>query len=264
MLGRIGVSGLKPGPISEAKPRSYLRGQTPDLSQRPKPGVVRVEVRSELRGKTKLSGRCRLSGMSLELFAIDPPLRLRPETPMSDEEFMRFCAANEPNQFELDGNGEIIVMSPTGSAGGGAELDVGVELGIWARADGRGKVFGPSAGFKLPDGSVRAPDASLVSWAKWNALTAEQQKGFAPICPEFVIEIRSETDRLATVQAKMQMWVANGAEVAWLLDPIERSVTVYRPGEEAERLNYPTSVQGTGPVAGFELVLARVWSEERG
>ena len=178
---------------------------------------------------------------------------------MSDEEFMRFCAANEPNRFEMDANGEILMMSPSGSAGGGAELDVCVELGIWAREDGRGKAFGPNAGFRLHDGSVRAADAAWVSWAKWNALTGEQQRKFAPICPEFVIEVRSETDKLVGAEEKMRLWVANGAEVGWLIDPSLRGVTIFRAGEEPERLTDPTSVQGTGPVAGFELVLARVW-----
>ena len=86
------------------------------------------------------------------------------------------------------------------------------------------------------------------------------QKRFAPICPEFVIEVRSETDRLADLQAKMEMWTANGAEVAWLIDPLEKAVVIYRPGEQPEVLAQPTSVQGTGPIAGFELVLARIWA----
>ena len=197
--------------------------------------------------------------MSLALAEIDPPVRLRPETPMSDVEFMRFCAANEPMRFERDANGEILVMSPSGSEGGGVESDVIVELGLWARVDGRGKVFGSNAGFRLPDGSVRAADAHWVSLRRWNALSDEQRKGFAPLCPEFVIEVRSESDRLAVVQAKMEMWVANGAEVAWLIDPLEKAVTIYRPGESPDHLVDPTSVQGTGPVAGFELVMSRIW-----
>jgi Uma2 family endonuclease len=198
--------------------------------------------------------------MSIELFAIDLPLRVRPERPMSDSEFMQFCAANEPNRFELDANGEILVMSPTGSAGGGAETEATIELGIWARTDGRGKVFGPNAGFKLPDGSVRAADAAWVSWTKWNALTGEQQRGFAPICPEFVIEVRSESDRLPALHQKKGLWVANGAEIAWLIDPFERLVSVYRAGDGPEHLTDPSSIQGTGPIAGFELVLSRIWS----
>jgi Uma2 family endonuclease len=98
-----------------------------------------------------------------------------------------------------------------------------------------------------------------MSSRRWDALDAEELKRYARACPEFVIEARSETDGLAPLEAKMQMWIANGAEVAWLIDPIEKTVTIYRPGDEAEHLAHPTSVQGTGPVAGFELVMARIW-----
>jgi Uma2 family endonuclease len=198
--------------------------------------------------------------MGLSLTEIELPLRIRQERPMTDDEFLRFCAANEPTRFERDANGEIIVMSPTGSEGSGQETDVAIELGIWARVDARGRVFGSNAGFRLPDSSVRAADAAWVSWERWNALTRAEQKKYAPICPEFVIEIRSETDRLPPLQLKMEQWTANGAEVAWLIDPIEKAVTIYRPNEAPEHLTQPTSVQGTGPIAGLELVMARIWA----
>jgi Uma2 family endonuclease len=191
--------------------------------------------------------------------AVDLPVRIRPERPMTDEELMRFCAKNEPLRVERDANGELIVMSPSGSEGGGIETDIAVELAIWARQDGRGKVFGSNAGFTLPDGSVRAADAHWVSWQRWNALTREEQKRFAPLCPEFVIEVRSESDRLTELQAKMQMWIANGAEVAWLVDPERKAVEVYRPGREAEVIEGGSVVEGDGPVAGFVLELGRVW-----
>jgi Uma2 family endonuclease len=197
--------------------------------------------------------------MSLLLTEIELPIRLRTDSPMSDEEFMRFCSANEPNRFEREANGEIIVMSPTGTDGGFAESEVNLELGIWARADGRGRVLGPSTGIKLPDTAVRAADAAWVSFARLNILTNKERKGFARLCPEFVIELRSDTDRLPPLQAKMKQWIENGAELAWLIDPIEKAVTIYRAGEEPDRLYDPSSVQGTGPVAGFELVMARVW-----
>ena len=190
---------------------------------------------------------------------VELPVRIRPEHPMTDEELMRFCAANDPLRVERDANGELIVMSPSGSEGGGIETDVATELNIWARQDGRGKVFGSNAGFRLPDGSVRAADAHWVSWERWNALTEADRKSFAPICPEFVIEVRSESDRLAELQAKMRMWIANGAEVAWLIDPSRKTVEVYRPGREAEVLEGGSAVEGDGPVEGFVLELGRVW-----
>lgn len=178
---------------------------------------------------------------------------------MTDEELLAFCAAHEPARVERQANGELILMSPTFSEGGGIEGEVGGELYVWARADRRGKYFGSSAGFTLPDTSVRAADAAWVSWTQWNALTAEQRNSFAPICPEFVIEVRSASDRLATLREKMEMWTANGAELAWLIDPERRVVEVYRPGEGAEVFEDPSSVRGSGPVAGFELVMGRVW-----
>jgi Uma2 family endonuclease len=197
--------------------------------------------------------------MGLALNEIALPVRLRTDVPMSDEEFLRFCAANEPNRFERDANGEIIVMSPTGFEGSGIESDVFFELAGWARSDGRGKAFGPTAGFKLLDTSVRAADAAWVSWQRVNSVGPAEAKGFPSICPEFVIEVRSHSDRLPELRAKMKQWIANGAEVAWLIDPIDKAVTVYRSGAAPEEHVNPSSVQGIGPIAGFELVLARVW-----
>jgi Uma2 family endonuclease len=197
--------------------------------------------------------------MSVTLSEIELPIRVTTEIPMSDEEFMRFCAANEPHRFERDANGEILVMSPTGILGSGAGSDVNFELASWARADRGGREFGPTAGFKLADNSVRAADAAWVSWQRLNSLSQAELAGFGPICPEFVIEVRSKTDRLPVLQAKMEQWIANGAELGWLIDPVEKAVTIYRPGQEPDRLYDPSSVQGTGPVVGFELVIARVW-----
>ena len=197
--------------------------------------------------------------MNVTLPELDQPVRLRFARPMTAEELMRFCAENDPLRVEQDANGELIVVSPSGSEGGGFETDITVELPNWARADGRGKVFGSNAGFTLPDGSVRAADAHWVSWQRWNALSHDEQKSFAPLCPEFVIEVRSESDRLMELQAKMQMWIANGAEVAWLVDPSLKTVEVYRPGREVEVLEDGSAVEGDGPVAGFVLELGRVW-----
>jgi len=197
--------------------------------------------------------------MSFALTQVDPPVVLRRDIPMTEAEFMSFCAANEPLRFERDANGEIIVMSPTGTEGGGFDTDITLELGIWARQDGRGRVFNSSTGFTLPDGSIRSAGSHWVSWTRLNALTPADKKRPAPICPEFIVELRSETDRLPEVQKKMRMWIENGVELAWLIDPQRKVVEVYRPGEEPEIHEQPTSVQGDGPVAGFELVMARIW-----
>ena len=198
--------------------------------------------------------------MNLALAHLDLPIRIRPDRPMTDPELEQFSSENRLFRVERESNGELLVMSPTGTEGGSTEADVVIELGIWARADGRGKVFGSNAGFTLPDNSVRAADAAWVSWERWHSLTDSQRKGFAPLCPEFVIEVRSESDRLPQLRAKMQLWLENGAELAWLVDPLRKAVEVYRLGEAAEVYEKPTSVQGTGPIRGFELVLPRIWA----
>jgi Uma2 family endonuclease len=197
--------------------------------------------------------------MNFELAESELPIRIRLERPMTDERLMRFAAEVEPLRVERDANGELIVMSPTGLEGSGWNSEVNADLTVWARQDERGKVFDSNGGFTLPDGSMRIPDAAWLSWRRWNALPRSEQKKFGRVVPEFVIELRSETDRLSVLRTKMQIWMDNGVEVAWLIDPEEKTVTIYRAGQEPEIHEQPTSVQGTGPIAGFELVMSRIW-----
>jgi Uma2 family endonuclease len=197
--------------------------------------------------------------MNVALPEIDQPVRLRFDRPMTDEELMRFCAANDALRVERDANGELIVMSPTGGGTGRTNSELNFQLALWARETNSGATFDSNAGFTLLDGSMRSPDAAWIAWPRWNALTKEEQDGFAPICPEFVIELRSPSDRLGPLQEKMRTWIANGAEVAWLIDPARKAVEVYRPGREAEVLEGGSAVEGDGPVAGFVLELGRVW-----
>jgi Uma2 family endonuclease len=197
--------------------------------------------------------------MNFALREIELPVRIRPEAPMTDEELMRFCAANDGLRVEREPNGEILVMTPANSRTSKMNMRIGRLLDEWAEEDGRGVAFDSSGGFTLPDGSMRNPDASWVENSRWQALTDSQQSSFAPLCPDFILELRSPSDKLPEAHAKMHQWIANGAHVAWLIDPIERAVTVYRPGEQPEVLTHPTSVQGSGPIAGFELVMVRVW-----
>jgi Uma2 family endonuclease len=198
--------------------------------------------------------------MNLAFSDAELPVRLRFARPMTDEELMRFCAENDPLRVERNAQGELIVMSPTGLEGSGWNSEIIADLTIWARQDGRGKVFDSNGGFTLPDGSMRAPDAAWVSWQRWNALSSDEQKRFGRIVPEFVIELRSASDNLVELQTKMEQWIANGTEVAWLIDPSRKTVEIYRPEEVPEIHAQPTSVQGSGPVAGFKLVLARIWA----
>jgi Uma2 family endonuclease len=197
--------------------------------------------------------------MNLALSEDAMPARISFEKPLSDDALMRFSAADEWLRLERDVNGELVVMSPAGAEGSSWNSVINADLTVWARREGRGRVFDSNGGFTLPDGSVRAADAAWVSLDRWNARTREHQQGYAPICPEFVIELKLPSDRLPQLQAKMEMWIANGAEVAWLIDPERKAVEIYRPGDSPEVLHGPSSVQGSRPVAGFELVMARVW-----
>jgi Uma2 family endonuclease len=187
------------------------------------------------------------------------PARLRFERPMTDDELFEFCVRNDTLRVERDSNGELILMSPSGLEGDNYNVEITTELTNWTRQDGRGKSFGSNGGFTLPDGSMRSPDGAWMSRERWNALAPKERKRFGHVTPEFVIELRSESDALAGLQEKMTTWIANGVELAWLIDPKRRVVEVYRPGESAEIHQNPTSVQGSGPVRGFELVMARVW-----
>jgi Uma2 family endonuclease len=197
--------------------------------------------------------------MNFALAEMPLPLRFRPETPMSDEDLMRFCAANDFLRVERDANGEIHVMTPAGSKTSRMNSRITRLLDEWAEADGRGLSFDSNGGFTLPDGSVRAADAAWVDRKRWDALSAKDQARFAPLCPDFVIELRSPNDSLPELQAKMDQWIANGAQLGWLIDPEGKAVSIYRSGGSPEVHHHPTSVQGSGVIAGFELVMARIW-----
>jgi Uma2 family endonuclease len=198
--------------------------------------------------------------MNVELSIAALPARLRFERPMTDDELFEFCAKNEILRVERDSNGELILMSPSGLEGDDANVEIITELRIWARKDSRGKSFGDNAGFTLPDGSMRSPDGAWLSLERWNTLAPQERVRFGHVVPEFVIELRSESDRLAELQKKMSTWIANGVELAWLIDPKRKVVEIYRAGDAVEVHQNPTSVQGTGPVRGFELVMDRIWS----
>ena len=197
--------------------------------------------------------------MDYALTGLSLPLRIRPSVPMTDDELMAFCSKNDFMAIEREPNGEIVVMSPSGSETGSTNSEINAELVLWNRLAGHGIVFDSNAGFTLPDGSMRSPDASWLPLAKWDCLSAKDKAGFAPVCPEFVIELRSPSDSLPELQAKMQMWIDNGALLAWLIDPQERAVTIYRPDGTTERLDLISQVSGEGPVAGFVLPLDRVF-----
>ncbi len=179
---------------------------------------------------------------------------------MSDDDLLRFCAANDSLRVERDGSGDIVIMTPAGSETSRMNMRIGRLLDEWAETDGRGVTFDSNGGFKLPDGSVRAADAAWLRLACWEALSPAEQSHYAPVCPDFVIELRSPSDSLSRIEEKLTQWISNGVQLAWLIDPEQKSVTVYRPGQPTERHIDPDSMHGTGPVAGFELPFHRIWS----
>jgi Uma2 family endonuclease len=178
---------------------------------------------------------------------------------LTDEQFFRLCLDNGELRFELTADGEMIIMPPTGSETGWQNAKITQRLGNWAEDDGTGLVFDSSTGFTLPNGSKRSPDASWIRRERWDALTREEQQWFAPICPDFVLELRSPSDDLATVQEKMLEYLANGAQLGLLLDPETRSVHIYRQGQPIEHLENPESLAGDPALPGFVLDTRDIW-----
>jgi Uma2 family endonuclease len=186
-------------------------------------------------------------------------IKLRPVVTMTDDQFFDFCQANSDYRFERTVQGELLVMSPTGSESGNRNASLTVRVGVWAEQDGSGLIFDSSSGFTLPNGAVRSPDLSWIQTTRWEAIPVEQRKQFAPICPDFVVELRSETDDLKMLQAKMQEYIDNGAKLGWLIDPIARQVYVYQPGIEVQQLSQPDCLSGDPTLPGFVLDLSKIW-----
>ncbi len=176
---------------------------------------------------------------------------------LNDEEFFRFCVENSDLRIERSSNLEIIIMSPTSSLSGKINTEIIRQLSNWNVHEKKGEVFDSSTGFTLPDRSVFSPDASWVSDAKWNALSEEQKNSFSPVCPEFIIEIRSKSDSLPEMQKKMNKWIMNGCRLGWLIDPLDKQVHLYRPDQSPEIIDgFAQPVQATLPVEGFVLDLS--------
>lgn len=177
----------------------------------------------------------------------------------SDEAFTEFCRVNPDLRIERNSDGAIIVMPPAGGESSSRNLRMSAQLSIWADRDGRGEAFDSSAGFRLADGSILSPDAAWVSNEALHKLTPKQRKGFLPLCPEFVIEILSPSDRLADAKRKMAAWADNGARLGWLIDAEARTIYVYRQGRAAKARRNIAEILGEGPVTGFTLNLTGIW-----
>lgn len=186
-------------------------------------------------------------------------LRFRPLYAMTPEEFFQFCRQNPDMRAELTERGEVVFMSPSGGSTGARNAYAIKALGQWNEKDGRGVIFDSSAGFILPNNAVRSPDASWVRRERLAALAPEDYERFLPLCPDFVLEIASPSDRLTDLQAKMEEYMANGAQLGWLIDPATRSVIVYRPDEAPHRLTDADSITADPVLPGFSLELGPIW-----
>ncbi len=195
--------------------------------------------------------------MQATLTGLPLPLRFRPPANLSDEEIMRFSEQNRPYRVERDEKGEYIIMSPTGEGGSEKNVEIVFELELWNRRGRHGRVTESNGGYVLPDTSMRAPDAAFTSKERMAQVASRR---FSRVPPDFVIELRSPSDSLATSQAKMESWLRNGVQLGWLIDPEERSVTIYRANREPERRDAITQIEGEGTVAGFVLPLDRIFA----
>ena len=197
-------------------------------------------------------------------------LQLPPVLKLTDEQFAQLTAANQDLQLELTAKGELIIMPPTGGETGNRNFEVYIDLGIWNRQTRLGKAFDSSTGFRLPKGGTRSPDASWVRRERWNALTQEQRKKFLPLCPDFAVELVSETDSEAVAslraseveetRSKMQEYVDNGLRLGWLINPRTRQVEIYRPNQAVEVLQSPTTLSGEDVLPGFVLDLQPIFA----
>jgi Uma2 family endonuclease len=180
-------------------------------------------------------------------------LNLKPIAHLTDEQFYQLCLANRDLSLEMSATGELIVVSPVGGESGNREADLITDLNNWNRQTRLGKVFSSSTIFILPNGAKRSPDAAWVTIERWQALTPEQRQKFPPLAPDFLIELRSQTDRLAPLQEKMNEYMANGLRLGWLINPQDKQIEIYRLGEAVEVIQMPAIVSGEAILPGFEL-----------
>jgi len=179
--------------------------------------------------------------------------------PMTDDQFAELCSEHPDLFFEMSGEGELIVMPPNYTLTAYRHRAILTQLDRWAQHDGRGGVADAAGGFVLPNGARRAPDAAWTLTSRVRALDPKMLERYWHLCPDFVIEVRSQTDRWRTLREKMREWIGNGARLAWLIDPESRTVEIYRPNGDVEILTNPEALEGEGPIEGFVLDLLPVW-----
>lgn len=174
---------------------------------------------------------------------------------LTDEQFYQLCQNNRELQFERTDKGDLIIMTPVGGDRGNREADLIIDIGIWNRQTRLGYTFSSSTIFKLPNGADRSPDAAWIKQERWEALTPDQRRKFPPIAPDFIIELRSATDDLTTLQTKMQEYLNAGVQLGWLINPQQQQVEIYRQQQQVEVRNLPTELSGEQVLPGFSLSL---------
>jgi Uma2 family endonuclease len=186
-------------------------------------------------------------------------LRLRPALDLTEDQFFAFCQLNRDLRLERNAEGELLIMPPTGWEAGHRNFEITGQLAKWTAQDGTGWGGDSSTGFRLPNGAVRSPDASWLPKERLVPFSEHERQRFLPLCPDFVLELWSPSDRLRDVQAKMAEYLANGAKLGWLLYPPERRVWVYRPDTPVEQLDNPATLSGDPILPGFTLDLRPIW-----
>lgn len=189
------------------------------------------------------------------------PVQLPRTLRVTEAQFLEIVRANPELRLERQATGELIIMSPTGSESGHYNSELTTDVGLWNRQNSGGKVFDSSSGFRLPNGAIRSPDVAWVAQDRWEALTSEQRKGFAPLCPDFVIELLSATDDLVELQGKMQEYLDNGCRLGWLINPKARTVEIYRSQQAVEIVSFSTLLSGEAVLPGFQLNLQLLFTE---
>jgi Uma2 family endonuclease len=171
---------------------------------------------------------------------------------LTDDQFDRLCCDNSDFQIEMTADRQLIIMSPCFPETDRQNAKITMRLGIWTEQDGTGECFGPTTGFTLPNGAKRSPDASWIPKSRWNRFTKEEKYTMTPVCPDFVIELRSRSNRLADLQEKMEEYIANGAKLGWLLDPIDNRAAIYQPGRAPQVIDNPATISGDPILKGFQ------------
>ncbi|MBL1209410.1 Uma2 family endonuclease [Geminocystis sp. GBBB08] len=178
---------------------------------------------------------------------------------LTDNQFYQLCQDNRNLRFEKNAYGDLVIMPPTGGLTSNKNLRIIQQLANWTDKDGKGIAFDSSGGFKLPNGAIRAPDASWISLKKWQNLTMDEKEKFIPLCPDFVMELRSKKDDLKPLQEKMKEYIDNGTKLGWLINPQDKKVEIYREDKTVEILDSPMSLSGENILVNFVLNLELIW-----